>query len=611
MATTVTPTTVAPTTAAPADIRSSQNIAQVEWQAPGLIKSSQVIIQVEWQEDISTTVAPTTTAPTTLVPTTLAPTTLAPTTLAPTTLAPTSLAPTSLAPTTLAPTSLVPTSLAPTTLAPTTLAPTTVAPTTLAPTSLAPTTLAPTTIGPTTTIPTTLLPTTIAPTSIAPTTLAPTTLVPTTLLPTSLAPTTLAPTSLSPTTLAPTTIPSTTLAPTTVVSTTLAPTTAIPTTLASTTIAPTTSPPTTPPPHNADLDTFFNCRADNFAGVLFIETSISGVSLNASYGLEDLELFVDTYITGNSPRSGLYNLDDLELSVNTSISGWAISNAEKKNWVGWSKIGEADFTLDLTNDAGYRPMSWSGYIYQVKKLDKNAIIYGSGGITVAYPVAEPMPTFGFKDMLNIGIKNKTAIGGDEHTHFCIDTLGCLYKITTEGINKLGYEEFLSPLINPVLTWDAAKNRLHISDAYIGYIYNEGTLTGGYADLTGLYRIKDSLTAVSPDTVIANPVELCTDIIDFKRRGLKSIESMQFDAISNVILFASIDYRYNKNEAFRTTKWSQLNAEGVAHIRTSGIDFRIRLKGLYHGTFDFSYISIQFKFIDQRFTRDPKSPLEEL
>lgn len=405
-------------------------------------------------------------------------------------------------------------------------------------------------------------------------------------------------------------------------STTTLPTTAVPTTTLTTsppttpapTLAPTTTlttppPPTTPAPHNSDNDTIFNCKAGNFAGYLFVETSMGGVSLNSSYGLEDLELFVETSIFAEVPCSALYTMSDLELFVDTSIEGWGVANELKKNWVGWSKIGEANFTLDLTNDAGFRPMSWPGYVYQVRKLDKNVIIYGSGGVTAAYPVSEPMPTFGFKDIINVGIKNKTAACGDEHIHFCIDVLGCLYKISTDGVTRLGYEEFLLPLINPTLTWDVAKRRLYISDKVIGYVYNESILTGGYANLTGLYRIKESLTAVSPDTLLTNPVAICTDIIDFKRRGLKSIESMQFDAISEVPLFASIDYRYRKQDDFRTTQWSQLNNEGVAHIRTAGVEFRIRLKGLDHGTFDFSYISVQFKFIDQRFTRDPKGELD--
>jgi hypothetical protein len=250
-------------------------------------------------------------------------------------------------------------------------------------------------------------------------------------------------------------------------------------------------------------------------------------------------------------------------------------------------------------------MSWKGYVYRVMQLDKNVVIYGSKGVTVAFPVTSPSPTFGFKDVLNIGIKNKTAIAGDQFVHYFIDVTGCLYKLSSEGLNSLGFEEFLSGMINPTLLWDATDSRLHISDINKGYIYNEQVLTGGYANLTGLYRLKDNLTLVSPDTVIATPVYIVTDIIDFNRRGLKSIENVEVDTISEVPLFVAIDYRYKKTEEFKTTGWTQVNNEGVAHIRVSAVEFRIRLKGLDHGTFKWSYLNIHYKYVDQRFTRDQR------
>ncbi len=214
--------------------------------------------------------------------------------------------------------------------------------------------------------------TTVAPTTAAPTSVPPTTLVPTTTL------TTAVPTS---------PVPSTTLAPTTLVVTTVVPTTLL-----------STAAPTTPPPHNADLDVLFNCYGNNYAGVLIIELTIEGHSLSASYGLEDLELSIPITITGEVPSSALYRLIDLELIIETSITGWGVANEERKNWVAWSKIGNVSFELDRVNDAGFRPMSWAGYVYQTLQLGNNVIIYGSGGVTRAFPVSSPAPTFGFKDI---------------------------------------------------------------------------------------------------------------------------------------------------------------------------------------------------------------------
>jgi len=389
---------------------------------------------------------------------------------------------------------------------------------------------------------------------------------------------------------------------------TTAPPTTVPTTLVPTTTL-TTPPPTTNFPYDPYRNVTFNCFGNNYAGVLIVETSITGHSLDASYELEDFELSIPITITGDVPASALYVLDDLELSIDISIEGWGVANDNLKNWVAWSKIGDVSFALDRVNDAGRRPMSWPGYVYQVIQLDKNVVIYGSGGITLAFPVAEPAPTFGFKDLSKVGVKNKTAVCGDLFVHHYIDILGNLCKVTTNGIENLGFDEFLSLLTNPVLIWDAAEQSLYISDEETGYVLNESVLTGGYANFTGLYRIKDNLTAVSPDTVVTKPVYIVTDIIDFKRRGLKTIENVNTDIISDLPIYGAIDYRYKKTEEFRTTDWVQLNESGVLNLRATATEFRIRIKSVDNGTFDISYMRIHFKFVDQRFTHDPKEEID--
>ena len=250
------------------------------------------------------------------------------------------------------------------------------------------------------------------------------------------------------TTVVPTTVPPTTVGPTTLPPTTIPPTTLVPTTVVVTTLAPTTSVPTTPPPHDTLLNTFFNCKANNWAGVLIMDMAMEGHSLSASYGLAELELSMDMEISGNVPLSALHYTGELELAMDMTLSGWGVANEERKNWIGWSKIGNVSFVLDLENDAGFRPMSWPGYVYQTLQLDKGVVIYGAGGATLAYPVTKPLATFGFKDLPIAGVKNKTAVTGDRFVHFCIDILGCLIKVTVDEVTRLGYEEFLLPLINP-------------------------------------------------------------------------------------------------------------------------------------------------------------------
>lgn len=349
-------------------------------------------------------------------------------------------------------------------------------------------------------------------------------------------------------------------------------------------------------------DVTFYCLANNYFGVPRIVTSNTGYPLSATFVIPDNALTIVTSATGRYIQSAL--ADASPAIIVTKVGGDAMVNSEQSNWVGWSKIGEASFVLDLVNDAGNAPMVWPGFVYQIKKLGQNAIVYGSGGVTLMKPVSSPFATFGFKEISSLGVKNKTAVAGDEFVHFYIDRIGMLHRLTNEGSEPLGYEEFLSTLVNPVLVWDAYDRRLYISSATVGYVYNSSALTGGFASLSGLYRLNTSINVIGPDVVTVDPVSICTDTIDFKYRGLKSIEAIQFDVESSGALYAAIDYRYKRGEAFKTTRWTKLNSNGVAHIRTTGIEFRIRLKSIVRLNFELSYISIQYKLIDRRFSRGP-------
>ena len=365
----------------------------------------------------------------------------------------------------------------------------------------------------------------------------------------------------------------------------------------------TTFAPTTAPPGGSGFafnDVMFNCKANNYAGILIATADIQGNVLDGGYELDDLELAVTASITAEVPLSGLH--DDALLMCTSSITGVAVANDLMKSWVAWSKIGQVSFELDLVNDAGFKAMAWQGYVYKTIKLGKNAIVYGSGGVTIAFPVKEPAPTFGFKNVLTIGVKNKEACTGNEFVHFFVDKLGCLYKLNEEGLERLGYEEFLLPLVNPVLIWDTSLRRLHISSASVGYIYNDKALGGGFAGLTGLYRVNNVLTAVAPADITADPVSIVTDIIDFNQRGMKCIENINWGVFADETLQAAIDYRFKKDTAFVTSDWTTLNDEGVSHQKVGGIDFRFRLKSTVHGTFDLKYANIQFKPMDIRFTR---------
>lgn len=352
---------------------------------------------------------------------------------------------------------------------------------------------------------------------------------------------------------------------------------------------------------NPDYDKTFRCDVGGGAGELVIVTSLRGESLNKAKWSD--RIIIVTSLRGTAIEGGLANVGGDRLLVTTGIRGEAFSEYPKSNWVGWSKIGDITFVQDLTNDSGYRPMSWPGIIYNILKLGKYPIVYGNSGITMMVPVADPAPSFGFKDIFTFGLKNRTAVCGNDKRHFFIDKRGCLWKLTEEGPKSLGYEEFLSPMTDPVMFYSEVEQLVYISDATAGYVLSESGLGGGYAGITAVQYMSGVKVVASPaDLTSPLPLHIVTDTIDLNYRGMKTIEYIHIGTDTDEDLYAAIDYRYDKKDDFTTSAFTKVNKEGVAFTRVAGVDFRVRVKTLTYNQFDIDYINIHYKVTDKRYVR---------
>lgn len=352
------------------------------------------------------------------------------------------------------------------------------------------------------------------------------------------------------------------------------------------------------------LNVYFNCASNDNAGIIIVEVELTGESLSSTF-IEDSTIQVEVGLNGQGVLPTLAaGISVIELSL--KLTGEGISNSQKSNWIGWSKIGDASFDLDSMNDAGYRSLDWSGYVYSVLPLGKNAVVYGSGGVTMLYPVASPYPTFGFKRLNTVGLLSKGAVCGTDSQHFFIDVLGQLWQLSEEkGLALLDFAEYFSGLVNPMLLYDEYRQRVLVGDDSIGYTMTMEGLGGGYQGLTGFAYVGGSVVTASPGNLNRHPLQFTTHVIDFKHRGMKSIESVQIGADTNEELFIAYDYRFKKDTAFRSTSWTRVNKEGVGHLKASGVEFRIKVRTLVPHDLDVDYITIQFKNIDRRFTRGPR------
>lgn len=271
------------------------------------------------------------------------------------------------------------------------------------------------------------------------------------------------------------------------------------------------------------------------------------------------------------------------------------------NWLAWSKIGSVEINFDLTNDAGYRPMDWEGQILNILQLGKSAVVYGTGGITVVYPVSSPIATFGFKNIHDVGIAYKLAVSGNDKVHYFLSTRFELCEVTEKGITILGYEEMLSTLgLKTVLTFDKVNRRLYISDGVSGFVFTNGGLGGsGLSDVTGVYNKDVTSQLVFPNTPVQPGFEFWTDIITLKSRVLKTLSKVSIETDCSVPMYCSVGYRIHRSDDWSWTEPRLFNLEGIATVAVSGIEFILKISTDSWEEITIDKLYLRWKLTDKR------------
>lgn len=338
-----------------------------------------------------------------------------------------------------------------------------------------------------------------------------------------------------------------------------------------------------PAERNPALDMTLVCEP------LILTTSITGTWINISIVASPITITISQLGSFNSGiiASGLI---ELTLSILPSASYINFSEAVKANWIKWSDIGSLDFTVGKDNVAGERPLDWKGFVYCIKKLGSRVVVYGENGISFLIPSG---PVFGLETVYRIGLKGKHAVSGDSSKHFFIDNAGKLWKLT-DGLNKLGYEEYLSKLNKSiVLSYDEERNMLYICDGVLGYIYNaeSGSFGEGPENVTGIGYQSETVYVAASSTIATAPFEICTDIFDLGSRTGKTIFSVELGTDLTTNLYVSVDWRRDKAGEFMRTPWYAVSMQGRAIVVAYGREFRFRVKTTSYEYFELDYIKV--------------------
>jgi hypothetical protein len=295
-------------------------------------------------------------------------------------------------------------------------------------------------------------------------------------------------------------------------------------------------------------------------------------------------------LLGSAVITVMINADPLESTISL-IHTYAINSTNRGNWVRWSDIGSLKFVINERNIAGERPLDWSGQVYELLKLDKFVVAYGSNGVTIMTPVENK---YGIKTISRVGLKSKGSVCGTEDEHFFIDLQNKMYRLSSEGLQLLDYSEYLSVLTNPRMSLDINTGFIYICDGTYGFVYSTQSKSfgSGPINVTGIGSKNGTLYVASPDDKIEVPkLDICTDIYDLGSRVSKTIQYIEIGTDLIDSLEVMIESRISNKEEFRKSSWVLVNPSGIAVIPCFGVEFKFHLRSFIYEYMEIDYIKV--------------------
>lgn len=412
------------------------------------------------------------------------------------------------------------------------------------------------------------------------------------------------------------TAPPTTSPPTTSAPTTLAPTTTL------TTLAPTTAPPTVmidlghaemtlglymvhqPGQYVGGPAEIVEAKNyDQWARLGPAEMTISAHgATNQNVGILLGKPSVTISAVGDAIDIGqVITLGAATLYVTNEFDDFLLTAQESCNWVKWSKIGRADFTISHSNEAGERPLDWNGCVRHLLKFGDKVVAYGDNGVSFLFP---KHVHWGLNTIYRLGIKNQGAVVGTDDVHFFIDVTGQLWRLGSKGLQLLDYKEFLSSMGTVILSYDPEQSLLYICDGTDGYIYSDrsNSFGEGPPNVTGLGAKTGNLFVVSNGAINTPAFQVKTDVVDLGTRKFKTIERVEVGTEVTEFLEVSMEYRKSYRDEFKQIPWFIVNHDGIAYPKCYGVEFRVLVRANVYEYLELDYLKLRgrihgFSYLD--------------
>ena len=260
------------------------------------------------------------------------------------------------------------------------------------------------------------------------------------------------------------------------------------------------------------------------------------------------------------------------------------------------------YYLDLfrRNTLGWMPMPWQGAVSRVLPLGNSVIVYGEQGIGAIDPISSPIRTFGYRSILDFGIKGRSSAGGDRFQHCFVTVDGTVWTMGPDLVpQEQGYESVIDSNLTSgseiVITLDPKEREFHIADSEASFQLTRNGLGGRMQKLpTTLHRSKaGGLVSINdvPSSAI-DTVSVTTDTFDFGTRKTKIVH--RIEAAGMIGGRAVLQYRTGSADSFTdfpNATGTLLDTKGTVEFQIAGVEFRLKLTAAAFPGEELDYVDV--------------------
>lgn len=352
----------------------------------------------------------------------------------------------------------------------------------------------------------------------------------------------------------------------------------------------------------------------------YIRNYVRDISIVPYWGLQ-VEALVDISYN-NQPLLGTicnYNAQIVGGAVDSNAYPW---DSLGMNTILWSGIGNLEFNPSIDPTAGFTNVEWKsnyalgeGMILRVLQLGSTIVAYGEGGIEILSPYSSDYSSHTRSSapmkkgsLSTLGIQSGNHVAGNNTIHGFVDFENRFCTITEkEGVQRLGYKEYLDPIMaseDVLVNYNPRLNTFYVSNGERCFVYNG---VGGYTTnqcITSLgYTNDGTLFGFYVDNEDTQG-RIVTQEMDLGIRGIKTVQSVEASISTDGNTYTAIDYKYNKGSSFTRSPWIYQSPEGISSVAFAGIEHRVGVASDDYTSMKISDLNIHFKVVDRRFLHGP-------